>query len=103
MNDDVIKLIGRALTGYDDYGNEIITPDVVTEFCKAESISRNEFYAAASAGLKPEWRVTISNAADYHGEELAEFHGEIYSVIRTYRDGDAVELTLEKKVGDESE
>lgn len=101
MMDDVVTLIGDGTIEYDEAGNQIETREETTVFCFAESVSRSEFYSAASAGLKPEWTITISNGIDYNEQKLARFHGELYSVIRTYRDGDSVELTLERKVGDD--
>ena len=101
MNDDVAILLGDEYISYDDNGNQIIERSERTVLCYAESVGRNEFYSAASAGLKPEWTLTISNRIDYHGERLVRFHGDLWSVIRTYQDGDEVELTLERKVGDD--
>ncbi len=101
MMDDMVTLLGDEEVTTDEYGNEIITRSENTVFCFAESVGRNEFYSAASAGLKPEWTLTISNRLDYNGETLAKFHDELYSIIRTYRDGDEVELTLERQVGDD--
>lgn len=101
MIDDVITLIGQVIVNYDEYGNEVAVKTETKVLCQARSISRNEFYSAASAGLKPEWTITLSNGIDYHGEKLARYHGDLYSIIRTYRDGDQIELTLERKVGNE--
>ena len=99
MMDDVVTLLGDEQIEYDDEGTQTVKRTETTVFCFAESVGRYEVYAAASAGLKPEWKVTLAMAADYHGETVARFHGDLYSVVRTYRDGDAVELTLERKVG----
>lgn len=101
--DDVITLLGDKKIEYDDEGNQIVTREERTVFCFAESINRSEFYAAANAGLKPEWTITLALSIDYNGETLARFHGDLYSIIRTYQDGDAVELTLERKAGNDED
>lgn len=104
--DDVITLISDAVTSHDDYGNEEITRTERSVMCKVFGVSRNEFYSASQAGLKPEITVRLSNHADYVGEKTAKFHDEEYDIIRVYRslertrdiDADSVELTLQKKV-----
>lgn len=74
-------------------------------FGERESVSRSEWSAAGEFGLKPEWKVNVF-AGDYEGERIAkmEVHGEVhtFSVYRTYRTGDTVELYLEWKTGDGS-
>lgn len=118
--DDVIVLIGEEVTGRDKWGNEIVTTTRNQRFCQVFGITGREFYSAAVAGLHPELRVRLADIAEYNGEELAEYHGETYSVIRAYRDAgsmhqaprrvdggtyqnsfplNAVELTLGRKVG----
>lgn len=101
--DDVVTLLGDETIEYDDEGNQIIEREERNVFCSAESIGRSEFYAAASAGLKPEWTLTLANSIDYHGETLARFHDDLFSIIRTYQNGDGVELTLERKVGNDED
>lgn len=101
--DDVVVLLGDEIITYDEEGNQNIERTERSVLCYAESVGRTEFYSAASAGLKPEWTLTISNRIDYQGETLVRFHDELYSVIRTYRGGDEIELTLERKVGDDED
>lgn len=107
--DDVITLIQEAVTGTDEYGNEIIEKVERTLLCRVSGVNRSEFYQAAQVGLKPELTVRLSCASDYFGEKLARFHGEDYTVIRTTsaldeaRSGlalDEIELIMSKKVGD---
>lgn len=100
--DDVITLISETVTGYDSYGNEIRQTASREVMCKIFSVSRNEFYSAATAGLKPEIIARLSEYADYENEKIASFHDEMYDIIRVYR-GDnlplgSIELTLQKKV-----
>lgn len=52
--EDVIKLIQENIT-VDEYGNETVAASAPKEvFALIASVGRNEFYAAAHAGLKPE-------------------------------------------------
>ena len=94
---DVITLITQAITT-DKYGNEVATETERTVYCEVDSISQTEFYAAANTELNPEYRFTIF-FGDYQGEDLVLFNGARYSVYRTYRTGDDLELYTERKIG----
>jgi len=94
---DVITLITQAITT-DKYGNEVATETERTVYCEVDSISQTEFYAAANTELNPEYRFTIF-FGDYEGESLVKFNGARYSVYRTYRTGDDLELYTERKIG----
>lgn len=94
---DVITLITQAITT-DKYGNEEATETERTVYCEVDSISQTEFYAAANTELNPEYRFTIF-FGDYEGESLVKFNGARYSVYRTYRTGDDLELYTERKIG----
>lgn len=94
---DVITLITQTITT-DTYGNEVATETERTVYCEVDSISQTEFYAAANTELNPEYRFTIF-FGDYQGEDLVKFNGARYSVYRTYRTGDDLELYTERKIG----
>ena len=94
---DVITLITQTITT-DKYGNEEATETEHTVYCEVDSISQTEFYAAANTELNPEYRFTIF-FGDYEGESLVKFNGARYSVYRTYRTGDDLELYTERKIG----
>ena len=94
---DVITLITQTITT-DKYGNEVATETERTVYCEVDSISQTEFYAAANTELNPECRFTIF-FGDYEGESLVKFNGARYSVYRTYRTGDDLELYTERKIG----
>ena len=94
---DVITLITQTITT-DKYGNEEATETERTVYCEVDSISQTEFYAAANTELNPEYRFTIF-FGDYEGESLVKFNGARYSVYRTYRTGDDLELYTERKIG----
>lgn len=94
---DVIKLIERTITT-DAYGNEVAAETKKTVMCEVESISQSEFYAAANTELDPEYRFVVF-FGDYSGEEIVEYDGARYSIYRTYRASDNLELYAERKIG----
>ena len=94
---DVITLVTQTIAT-DKYGNEVATETEKTVFCEVDSISQTEFYAAANTELNPEYKFTIF-FGDYEGEEVVVFNGARYSVYRTYRTGDNLELYAERKIG----
>ena len=110
--DDVLTLISHTVTTYDDYGNEITTTKTRDVFCRIYGVTRNEFYSASQAGLKPEITARLSDYADYSGEKSAIYQGDEFDIIRTYRPRDSfgegsyrddmeinnIELTLQRKV-----
>lgn len=108
--DDVITLVHQTTTGWDEYGNPIEAFTYRELMCKVYSVSRNEFYSAATANLHPELIVRLSDVADYEGEKVAIFHGKEYAILRTFRDdgsfhhrtgmsANEIELVLERRVG----
>lgn len=115
--DSVCKLIGKTQTGRDRYGNPIEETTERTVFCQVLSVTRSEFYQAASAGLSPEYIIRLQDIAEYEGEKLVEYDGELFSVLRVYRDRGSmghnqpgatspmssnwVELTIGRKIGNE--
>jgi len=110
--DDVITLIAETVTGYDSVGNEIIETTERDLMCQVYGVTRNEFYAAAAVDYRPEITVRLSDFADYQGEKNARYKGELYTIIRTYRDAgsfhhggglgpNAIELILQHRIGDQ--
>lgn len=116
--DSVCKLIKETINGRDQFGNPIVERTEREVFCQAYSVNRSEFYSAANAGLNPQVVIRLSDYLEYDNEKLVEYEGELYSVIRTYRDRgsmhqtafgvaspmdtNAIELTLQPKVGNEN-
>lgn len=104
--DDVITLLKTEFSA-DKYGNQVETITArTTVFCRVRSVSRSEFYQAAQADLHPEYVFVLSQFRDYSGEKdllYTDWTGteKRYSIIRTYRDGDALEITAAERIGDE--
>jgi hypothetical protein len=63
-------------------------------FAKQDSIGMTEFYQAAATDYRPEFKFTLADYYDYNGETFAEYDGKIFRVMRTYRKGQEIELTL---------
>ena len=63
-------------------------------FCAIRSIGHSEFYEAYATDLRPELKFVLADYFEYSGETLLEYDGEIYRVIRTYRTGQELELTV---------
>lgn len=84
---------------FDDIGNQIPIEKETEIFCNVKSVSRNEFYNAATTGLKPSL-VFVVHDYEYNGEEIVKFEDNKYKVIRTYRKNvEELELTCEKVIG----
>lgn len=72
-------------------------------FCELLSIGTAEFYQAQATNLTPELKFVLRDYLDYQGELYAEYEGTIYRVIRTYRDGQQIELTVTRASAEEVE
>lgn len=96
MFDDVISL-GTPTVTEDDLGNQQRTYEYRDVFAEVKSISQSEFYTAAQNGLKPALRFVLSDYADYCGEDVVLYSGQQYHVLRTFRSGMQLELTVEKR------
>lgn len=68
-------------------------------FCRVDSVSQSEWASAAQSGFKAAYRVIVW-ADEYGGATAAILDGQRYGIYRTYqRNGDEIELYLERKVG----
>lgn len=94
---DVVNLIGQTFTK-DNLGVETATETTRTVMCEVTSVSQAEFFAAANTELNPELRFTVF-FGDYENESVIEYNGARYSIYRTYRSGDYMELYAERKIG----
>lgn len=74
-------------------------------YCEEKSLSMSEVYQARASGFAPTIRLTLTQDFEYKGETLCEYKGELYEIIREYRDeksGDSTELTLQRVRGNAS-
>lgn len=91
---EVATLIKRA------YGAEDVQREV---FCRFGSIGMREFYAASATDFHPELKLILFDYLDYEGENLVDYDGKRYRILRTYRTGQELELTLEKAPPEDGE
>ena len=72
-------------------------------FCGIRSIGMKEFYSAHGTDYRPELKLILADYLDYEDETLALYNGELYRILRTYRVGQELELTLERAPAEEAE
>lgn len=63
-----------------------------TVFAFAYSVGMGEFYSSTQAGIDIDAKFDLW-AHEYRGELLLEYNGQEYDVVRSYRNGDRMELT----------
>ena len=100
MYDNVATLKSVSRTEYDEEGNELLTYSDRVVYVLPRSVYNSEFYNAAQVGLHPSLVLAMTNRADYQGEKLVEFEGELYDVIRAdwTSQRDSIALTIQKRV-----
>ena len=93
-----ITLIAKKITGQDKL-KQNITEEVKTKLlCRKRSVTRSEFYQANQAGIRPSLVVDI-HSFEYDNQELAEFEGKRYRILKTYPvDLETLELTMTEKL-----
>lgn len=92
---DILLLISRV---YVDGAWQETSREV---FCEERSVGQKEFYAAHGTDFRPEKKLVLADYLDYEGETLAEHNGQRYRVLRTYRSGQELELTVERAPAEE--
>lgn len=94
----VLTLIKQTTGGSDDYGDPVTQETTREVLGQLSSVGQTEFYQAHGVGLKPELKFVLADYLDYEGETLVEYEGQRYRVLRTYRSGQELELTLYQEV-----
>lgn len=102
MYNDVIKLISISETA-NEYGDKVPARTEKPVFAELRSVGQSEFYQAQAVGLKPELKFAIADYLDYSNEKVlkyTDFRGneEEFSIIRTYRSGNELEITCKRGV-----
>lgn len=85
---DILLLISRV---YVDGAWQETSREV---FCEERSVGQKEFYAAHGTDFRPERKLVLADYLDYEGETLVEHNGQRYRILRTYRNGQELELTV---------
>lgn len=97
---EIIYLISET-EGVDEIGNVITTSSSQTKsYAKVQSVRTNEFYNAVEVGLTPSIEFVIKKL-NYSGEDLIEWNGNKYQVIRIVEPKNKFDIVLvcSKKIG----
>jgi SPP1 family predicted phage head-tail adaptor len=103
MYDAVIKLISESRT-VDAYGDIVTTETERSVFAEIKSIGQSEFYQAQAVGLKPEIKFVLADYLDYQNEKKLHYQcfneakEEEYTILRTYRNNNLLELVCKRGV-----
>jgi len=92
---DVLTLIKRT-PGKDENNKAVIKETAREVFCDVRSIGQREFYQAHGESFHPEVKFVLADHLDYEGETMVEHDGQRYTVMRTYRAGQELELVAER-------
>lgn len=102
MYNEVITLVAESKAP-DEYGDLQITETTRNVFATLKSITQSEFYQAQAAGFKPEVKFVLADYLDYQDEQAIRYtpfneSEHEYRVIRTYRDGNQLEIVCKRGV-----
>ena len=70
-------------------------------FAGLRSVGHTEFYEAYALDLHPELKFVLSDYLDYEGETLVKYGADLYRVVRIYRTGQEMELTVARASAEE--
>jgi hypothetical protein len=70
-------------------------------FADLRSVGHTEFYEAYATDLHPELKFVLADYLDYEGETLVKYGADLYRVIRIYRTGHEMELTVARASAEE--
>ena len=93
MYNEVITLLKRSYT-VDDLGDTTATFAPREVFAEIRSIGMREKYEALQAGLDPEYTFVLADYFEYENEDRCTYEGQLYRIIRTYRNGQTLELVV---------
>ena len=81
---ETISLITQTFTQAEN-GYESVTESATTVFCNwRDGVGLEEFYTSRKAGLRASATAEVLTW-EYSGEQLVEFQGKRYNVIRAYQ------------------
>ncbi|HEL1640799.1 phage head-tail adapter protein [Streptococcus suis] len=93
-NEDCI-LLERVSAGLDDLLQETFVDKETEISCNKRSLTRSEYYFASQSGMRPSMVLEVHNF-EYDGQKFLLFEGCKYKVLKTFENGDNVELTCEE-------
>ena len=71
--------------------------------CGLRSVGHTEFYEAHAIDYHPELKFVLADYLDYEGESIIKYGADLYRVIRTYRTGQELEITVGRASAEEVE
>ena len=89
---ELLLLIAQTLAT-DDAGDELVKETSREVFARLVSVGQREFYQGHAVGLKPELKFVLADYLDYQNEKEVEYNGIRYRVLRTFRNGNALEIS----------
>jgi SPP1 family predicted phage head-tail adaptor len=99
---EVLTLIKRT-PDIDANGDPVTIETRREVFARVGSIGMREFYAASTTDFHPEAKFILADYLDYNEETLVIYNGHPFRVLRTYRNGQELELTVESAPVDDFE
>ena len=96
MRSDVAYLITERPEIHGAFDAENTEYDLRMVFCTVRSVGSAEFWRARTDGHEPTVIITLADRLEYNGEKLLGWNGVPYRIIRTYSDGQMVELECEE-------
>lgn len=105
MYDNIAILYSQGERTYDQWGNENTEYTTKTVYVQLRGVYSSEFYNASQVGLHPSITLEMTNRADYSGEKIVEFEGQLYDVIRTDWNAqrDKISLVLQERINVEAD
>lgn len=71
-------------------------------FCSLRSVGHAEFYEAYATEMRPELKFVIADYLDYDVEPFVKYGDDLFRVIRTYRIGQELEITVGRASAEEA-
>lgn len=98
MFNSLINLIQRIDSSVDEYGDRVVTETSRDIFAQVSSIGMKEFYQAQALGFQPEIKFILADYYDYQDEPIVVYESVRYRVLRTFRDGQRLEIVCTREV-----
>lgn len=95
---DKICQLGIEKETKNDCGDAVINTVFEREiFCAEQSIGYREHYQAAAVDLRPEVILKVPYDA-WDGQTIVKYNDVIYHIVKNYKKGEEIELTLERRL-----
>lgn len=96
--ENIAKLITKTYI-QDDLGQFVPSTEELEILVNEKSVTRQEWADAGRLGLSAQFTLETASV-NYSGQESIKYNGEMFSIYRTFKIGDKIELYLTKKGGE---